>query len=660
MKINKIKISNYRQYKNLQMVFSSDKLYLLKGIMGTGKTNFLNAINWCFFEEEPYLKKDSKKLPLLNLNTMDEADDGDIKDVCVEIEIKSKNSTIIFTRTAQFRIIIQDGKKAVTPYKSAEFEVKDNMSGGGFDISYGEEAKSIVQRMIPYSIRDFFFFDGERLDRYFKEATAINIRKAIFDISETVMLKTIELHLNDVLSDFSRQAGRGDPDVEVVRRELESYSSRKEGISEQIINVNTQIKTSKNKILELNEFLRGKPKVKELQENRIKLQARKKEQLSEHQEKIEEHHNFLFESGKIVFLISAIDKAEQIISKKIENGELPPTKDKELLERILKTKICSICGTRIDNDTKKEEAVKNLLNDVKLSGEVAKILQAMEYPLRLYQEDYKDFKKNNQKKYKGVETSLKHISETDEDLENIARQLHGYEGDTEKIIRDKYAELEIQENLQDTNTESLGILNAQLRNNTIKFEEFNNKLEIALSKDKKNKDLKIYIDFIKESIQVLEETRKTVMNDLRKKITNITAKTFLHLMWRGSTFEKVDIDEGYNMKVHQFGYPVDPANVSGGERECLALSFTTALHAISGFDVPILIDRPLAMVSGPPRKDIAEMLLKLANNKQVILFLTQDDYDKNVSSVLNNDSCIIYEMKISENEKEVNIVKLES
>ena len=179
MRIERINIKNYRQYRKLDIDFSSKKLHLIKGIMGTGKTNFLNAINWCFYKEEPYRKKESMRLPLLNLNSKDESEEGDILDISVEIWGKYKDSTIVFKRIAQCQIINKDGKKDVSLYKNPEIQVKHNLGGGSFKILEGEPAQEFVQRIVPIEIRDFFFFDGERLDRYFKEATGQNKKSGV-------------------------------------------------------------------------------------------------------------------------------------------------------------------------------------------------------------------------------------------------------------------------------------------------------------------------------------------------------------------------------------------------------------------------------------------------------------------------------------------------
>ena len=67
--------------------------------------------------------------------------------------------------------------------------------------------------------------------------------------------------------------------------------------------------------------------------------------------------------------------------------------------------------------------------------------------------------------------------------------------------------------------------------------------------------------------------------------------------------------------------------VSAAERELLALSFTLALHKISGFDSPILIDTPVARVSDDPEKTL-QISFRSKQNKQIILLFTQQNTQK--------------------------------
>ena len=70
MRIEKLILKNYRQFRDSKIIFpqrSEADLHIIIGVMGTGKTNILNAINWCLYGDEPHLSKDSNQLPVLNL-----------------------------------------------------------------------------------------------------------------------------------------------------------------------------------------------------------------------------------------------------------------------------------------------------------------------------------------------------------------------------------------------------------------------------------------------------------------------------------------------------------------------------------------------------------------------------------------------------------------
>ncbi len=82
MRIEKIKLKSYRQYRDVELSFkqtSGNDLHIIVGKNGMGKTNLLNAINWCLYKEEPHLSKDSEQLQLhrLNLKTIENAEEGE-------------------------------------------------------------------------------------------------------------------------------------------------------------------------------------------------------------------------------------------------------------------------------------------------------------------------------------------------------------------------------------------------------------------------------------------------------------------------------------------------------------------------------------------------------------------------------------------------------
>ena len=71
MIIESIKIENFRQYKGpIDLKFSLDKnknFTIVKGTNGAGKTNLLNAITWCLYDEELHKPDTVSGGPIYNL-----------------------------------------------------------------------------------------------------------------------------------------------------------------------------------------------------------------------------------------------------------------------------------------------------------------------------------------------------------------------------------------------------------------------------------------------------------------------------------------------------------------------------------------------------------------------------------------------------------------
>jgi DNA sulfur modification protein DndD len=68
MRFDYIRLKNYRQYLNERIDFSKwtpeCNVLVIQGAMGAGKTNILNAITWCLFEEEKHLTSRNKGLEI--------------------------------------------------------------------------------------------------------------------------------------------------------------------------------------------------------------------------------------------------------------------------------------------------------------------------------------------------------------------------------------------------------------------------------------------------------------------------------------------------------------------------------------------------------------------------------------------------------------------
>jgi len=624
---------------------SGRDLHVLIGVMGTGKTNLLNAINWCLYGNEPYLSKQSQQLPILNLKSIEEAEEGEDKDVIVEVSVQTEdNKRIIFKRKMKFRVY---GMGNPPKKQDAIFEVKKSDDEGNTEILQHEDAQEHVERFVPREIREFFFFDGERLDKYFREATGQNVRHAISVISQIELINGVHKKVETIRKELEKEAGKSNPQIRQTFEKLDEKEKERQEIEFQIEECEEQIKIAKEKIREYEDKLRDLPNTEKLEEEREKLLSEQKEKINRRKDKIEKKQDFLYEYGKVIMLWPAIKKAIQIVKDKKDKKEIPPTIDKCLLEDIIKHGFCNVCGRELDDKAKKR--VEELLEKIQIPSDIAQQLLYMENPLIQLADRIKNFKKDMERITKEIQEYDEELTDIEEKIAKIERELSGYDIDK---IREWHQERNKFEKINDYNQQKLGILTAQKQKIEEEIESLRELLNNELKKEERVKELKKQIDFCTQALNVLKKTKEKIMDDVRKEIENTTKELFFKMIWKKETFRDVTIDESYNLNlIHAMGYEC-LGSVSGGEREVLTLAFTMALHNISGFNSPIIIDRPLAMVSGPPRKKIISVLSQISEYKQVILFFTPDDYSTDISEILDVHSSTRAKFTMSSDEKE--------
>jgi len=655
MRIKNVKLKNYRQFKDIEISFdkgSDIDLHICIGVMGTGKTNLLNAINWCLYNDEPYLSRKSQQLPLLNLNRIAEAKQGEDKKVAVEVQAEAEEENyIIFTREAIFRVY---GQGENPKLQETNFEVKVSDERGNVKILKNEEAESYVERFVPRKVREFFFFDGERLDKYFREATGENIRHVISVISQIDLLDRVYHKIEIIRGETRKEAGKVNPRINEIREDLERKENNLKEVDRQIEEFNRQIKIAKEKIEEYQEKLRDLPDTEKLEKDREELEQKRKEKMEILKEKIKERQDLLFEYSKIIMLSPALKNCISVIDEKKRMGEIPPIADTRLLKDILEKNVCSICGRSLDGNAKTR--VEKLHKEIKLSSDIAKQLQDMEYPLISYIDQIKDFKKEIKRMTKEIHGYEKDLEEIECEIYRIDKVLSGY--NTEKI-KEWHIERKKFENVRDEKQQMLGILKDKKKNLSKEIEDLDNLMKNELRKEKKVRKLRKQINFCSAALNVLKKTREMIMTEVRKNIEYRTKGLFFGLIWKKESFKDIKIDKNYGINlIHSMGYEC-LGTISGGERETLTLAFTLALHDISGFDSPIIVDRPLAMVSGDPRKSIVNVFSQISKNKQVILLFTPNDYSADISEILDPVASSRYRFDMYPGEKEIKLIKLE-
>ena len=171
MKINKIKLDNFRIYRGLNEIDLRSKkdknISIIAGKNGFGKTTFLTSLIWCFYGKLMSQVEDKYRLDIRNsggyesylnslLNREEKLKNDEVNTISVEIELADLLIPSIPCRTVSI--------KREYNFKTFEETVTILIDGDENELtkSVGYEV-FINDFILPREIAKFFFFDAEKI-----------------------------------------------------------------------------------------------------------------------------------------------------------------------------------------------------------------------------------------------------------------------------------------------------------------------------------------------------------------------------------------------------------------------------------------------------------------------------------------------------------------
>lgn len=243
-------------------------------------------------------------------------------------------------------------------------------------------------------------------------------------------------------------------------------------------------------------------------------------------------------------------------------------------------------------------------------------------------ETYPEEKKNLREKYQRIE---KQLNEVEVELGDVDKRINRV-SDKEEVKR-RHKEREEHEELKRLNTEKLGVAKAQLTQAQDRKDTLNKDLEKALAKDAECSRIRQLIDFATKGRSVIGSVEKDMMDEVRKKMEERTTYYFMKLIWKQNTYDRIVLNKEFQLDlIHKGGYSC-VGTCSAAERCLLALSFTLALHEVSGFNSLLFIDTPVARVSDINRVNFANVLCEVSKSKQIIMTFSPDEYSPEIKKI---------------------------
>ena len=650
MKIDQIKISNFRSYKgevkiDFENSHENRNITLISGKNGFGKTSFLTSLIWGFYGKLMSKVEDKYKHEIKNSGgyekyLLNQFNRNQKKQKSLRVEIHLSEILIPSIPCKSVSIIrtfsIENSKETLEILiDGQENELTKKV---GFETF-------INDFILPREIAKFFFFDSEKIVSLAEAKTRDELKSLSKAYSEVLGLKKyddLKLGLKSLISSLKRKGVD-----ESINSELEKLYNQKESLEKEIdfnnetfLQVNSSVEDLRTKSDSLQEKLIREGSTISLDDfKKLKLESQSIHiQLKENRKKTNQHLEFMpFLVANNLFkkLVDQIKKEDRPADSILASDSL------NRLIKIYKSSLKEVSPKKIESYSKvfeqelkksfdKQKDQKYLLDfSDQVNRKILSVFDNVQGPLvREYQ----------------------NITSTEKDLRfrlnRAQKEIRSYESKTSNPLGNSYRK---------------------------EKEEFDKQIETLLIKkgelSKIKADLSIKNATISKRISELESKQKVIGKDSKKlslskkvydKLSNITEKIKIKkkysleksillgmnsLMHKSHFIEKVSIEifEDYldiNL-IDNSGNKIDKESLSKGEQQLYATSILKSLVEESGINFPIFVDSPLQKFDKQHSENIIKRFYP-SISKQVVLLplmekeLTFDEFklmESNITSI---------------------------
>jgi DNA sulfur modification protein DndD len=633
MKIIRIKASNFRQHASIDISLDDPKgdFVVIKGSMGAGKTNLLNAITWCVYGDVDDSKSKSSQLltdsQVLNLSQ------GSYADTTVQVDLDLGNGEKAFIKRS--KTFIKQGE-TVDAFGDSEVIVQVLRTiAKGYEVEANPE--NWIERNLPSRFRPYFLFDGEKLERFIKESDAPRIKAAIQEVAKIDTLFRLQEKIGLVSAELAQKAAKlAGADGEQLSN---LHAARKNDLSNkdsEIEDLERLIQKAEEQEGELDARLFG---LKNIEEN-IKRKREIDNELEVKKRDLERA------KGEFQLLIRAIaplgllKPAIEVLGKHVEearkNKVLPPPVSEDFLSQLIIRGIC-ICGNSIENGNQEHSHLTKLINDYSQVSEVGSALyeQSTNYLVELA-------------KLPGNSAHIDSLNNSIIDKVNLISTLSDEQTDLANALADQddkeVSELAKQRNearqMAGTNRHKLATARAELGVIKQQIRELEHEMERLAEKNDQAKKAQHKANFSKEVARLSVELYNSMNGKIRQNVSNSLEEQFKSMTWKKDFFKQISIDEDFKVSVINNRNIEVLDRLSAGERLCLAFAFSLTLSKEAGLNFPIVVDTPMGRLSPQVQVNLATVLAEATlgengqPNHQIIMLMTETEYNAKVEKAL--------------------------
>lgn len=634
MIIKSLTMENFRQYKGKQSVaFSSDpdrNVTIIIGNNTSGKTTLVQAFLWCLYEKVSF---DSKGL--LNVEIRDRMGSGQTSRVSVSVLLIHSEREYCIRREQNYT---RDYGGRIIPGKPVLSVSYKDETGNSVPLPF-EEQEKMINKILPQDLSDYFFFDGERIEKISDKKNVGNAVRGLMglDIIQKVMVHLDPSKSNSVIGQLRKSLDTGsDTNSAELKAKLENVQKNLVEHERQLENLKEELEIQNGERERLSSKLRDTQEVRGKQEQRekdLKSQSQAKEYLKDGKARFYDD----FRDGALAFFARPlIQRAEKVLESSPTDLKGIPEMHYDSLEYVINRGIC-VCGCDLTNNP---EAVKHIRYEQSLlpPQHIGTSIRNLLEKCGDWKERGEGYAKRIQDDFEQIRRAERRIGELEENLQNISEQIQTMGSvNTAKLESDYRAAdrsvMEINKKIGE-----LGNRISLCRGDIIRYEK---KIDGLAVKTRKNKLIRTEIAYAEALYNRFSESygkrQKEVLVNLNESINGIFSRIY-HGRRRAEVDEnyriQLYIDDGGRTKtdeskgleaVKNFSFIcglVDLAKREAKERDKKEEDVET-LYVSEPY--PIVMDAPFSNVDEIHISNIAAILP--ASAEQVILIVMNKDWN---------------------------------
>jgi DNA sulfur modification protein DndD len=628
MKLTSIKLCNFRSFygKTPEMILAGGDVHnttIIHGNNGSGKTSLLNAFTWVLYEK--FSAAFASIEQLVNKRAIAEAQKGQAVECWVEIGWEHEGKRYRVKRTCRGYKNENDfdaGKTQLTMWVGAD--------DGKWNIP-NQQSDDIINQILPATLHQYFFFDGERIEEIVRSDKKAEIAEATKIFLGVEVINRSIRHLGDAKKTLENELKAiGDSQTKQLLRQQEKIERERERITKRQTEIKQELEYQQTFKKETSNRLRELSAAKELQERWQDLESQKAANQEEYKKTKEALKKVISARGYTVLLSETTSQFRGVINDLKQRGELTSGISREFINDLLNSQCC-ICGAELHEGNHSHTHVSTWLNKAGSSAVeetairmIAQVDEIDKQAIGFWEEVDREQTRINQLRQS--------ISQIEGDLDNIQERLRKDANEEISSLQKRLDEIESK--IDELNREQ-GANQQQIAQLTTEIEGLNKQI----AKQKLNEDKQTLaqrrINATQDAIERLTEVRNRQEQQFRLQLEKRVQEIFTEI---SVTPYIPKISDKYELTLVENTTGIEaPVAASTGENQILSLSFIASIidkvrewsekrkmmMIPDSSTFPIVMDSPFGSLDENSRRHVAKTIPQLANQLIVLVTKTQ-------------------------------------